>query len=244
MRKPPLLLIGCGRIGRLAAGLLARRWSVHVLERRRGLRLPRGTVRATADAIGEHSVVVFAVPADELRRILTRQGKTIRPGAFVADLCAVKSAPAEWMAASLRPGVSYAGLHPLFGPDSATEPGPAIAVCPGRMSASCRRKLTRELRALGLKPVETTPAIHDRTMASTLFLTQIIGLASVPLTTGTLPFGTPSSALLRVIGARAARNSPDLLREIVAWNPSAPKVFRSLLDRLTAEFRKNSRIRS
>jgi prephenate dehydrogenase len=242
MKKPDILLVGYGRFGRLAAGLLRPRWKVHVLERRRSLRLPPWIDRAQPGDIGRFGVVVLAIPAAGLKTFLGRYGRRITPGAFVCDVCAVKAAPIGWMRRHLDGGVSYAGLHPLFGPDSAAGGvrGRSVAVCRGRLTAACHSRLISTIRKMGLKPVETTPAIHDRTMASTLFLTQIVGLAAGAADRGLHPFVTPSYPHLKVVIDRSAGNSGALLDELARWNRYVPAVLRRFEARSAREIRKIS----
>lgn len=228
MKKPGILIVGFGRFGRLAAGLLRPRWTVHVLERRAGVRLPGWVRRAGPGDIPRFGVVILAIPADRLKVFLERYGGRITPGAFVADVCAVKVATLRWMRRHLGERVSYAGLHPLFGPDSAAGGvrGLSMIVCRGRLTPRCLRRLMIVLRGMGLKPVETTAANHDRTMASTLFLTQIVGLAAGAAAGRDHPFVTPAFPYLKVVIDRAAGNSRDLLGELLRWNGYIPSVLR------------------
>jgi prephenate dehydrogenase len=143
----------------------------------------------------------------------------------------------RWMKRLLGDGVSYAGLHPLFGPDSGARgaEGHTVAVCRGRLSASCARRLTGALRGMGMKTVDTTPAIHDRTMASTLFLTQIIGVAARGAAGNDHPFVTPAFNHLRVVIGRAAGNRGDFTGELFRWNTFVPAVLRQFEAALARE---------
>lgn len=220
MKRPDLLIVGCGRIGRLAARMLRPAWKVHFLERSSRTTLPRGTVRVRGADIGRFDVVLFAIPARRLNTFLVRYGSSLKPGSFVADFCAVKEAPMRWMKDSLPPSVSFAGLHPLFGPESlgAGLPVRRIAVCRGRSSDRCHHRLLAGLRSLGLKPVECSPTTHDRTMARTLYLAQIIGVALRRSGDPDHGLPTPTFDHLRIVAARAGANGPSLLEELRLHN--------------------------
>jgi prephenate dehydrogenase len=238
MRKAPLLLVGYGRFGAFAAVHLKRSFEVHVLDSRRGLRLAAGLKRARPADIREFDILLLALPATRLEKFLKSNGRRIRDGAFVADLCAVKSAPLGWMRRYLPGGVSYAGLHPLFGPSSAATGlrGHRVVVCRGRATAACRKRLLGWIRRFGLEPVETDPATHDRAMASTLFLTQIVGNLLPGPGHSAPPFGTPSSESLRRVVETARGNSPALLPELLTYNRFCRAALRRLERRFSMKF--------
>ncbi len=222
MKKPSLLLVGYGRFGSFAAHILLGRFSVHVLEHRRGVRLGPSLKRASIKDLDRFGIVILALPAHRLEAFLRRYGQRFRPGAFIADVCAVKDAPSKWMKRHLPEDVSFAGLHPLFGPDSAATGvrGHTIVVCRGRTTPACHRRLLSTLRKFGLKAVETNPVIHDRSMASTLFLTQFIGSILPPrMVSDPPPLATPAWQHLSLVAWRAAGNSPELLEELYRYNP-------------------------
>ncbi len=235
MRKPALLLVGYGRFGSFAAKMLRSRFTVHVLESRRSVKLARGLIRASLRDVATFDLAILSLPALRLRRFLGRNGHRFRDGAFVADLCAVKIAPMNWLQTHLSPNVSYSGLHPLFGPDSAATGvrGHSVAVCRGRSSGACHRRLIATLRAIGLKPIETNPLTHDKSMASSLFLTQFIGetvtSAGAP---SPAPLSTAGFRHLEIICRRAAGNAPDLIRELYRFNPYCEKSLQTLLRRV------------
>jgi prephenate dehydrogenase len=244
VKKPPLLLVGYGRFGSFIAPVLRRHFSVHVLERRATVRLARGLKKASAAEICRFGLVVLAIPSGGLDRFLEGNHARFREGTFIAQLSAVQELPLAEMERLLPAGVSYAGLHPIFGPASARAGlrGQTIAFCGGRLTPVCRRRLTLFLRRLGLKIIETTPANHDRAMASTLFLTQFIG-SIVPYRPGRheSPLDTPAFRHLAGVLETAAGNSPDLLRELCMYNRFCENTLQRTINGFAREIR---RIRS
>lgn len=231
MKKPSLLLVGYGRFGSFAAEILKSRFTVHILERGRPERIRPGLKRARLDDLGTFQLIVLALPAHRLEMFLKMNGKRISDRAFVADVCAVKSAPMQWFRTRLPQTVSFAGLHPLFGPESAAtgHTGHSIAVCRGRSSDQCHRRLLASLKSMGLIPVETDPITHDKSMASSLFLTQFIGKCLPSLAGSDLPpLVTATFEHLRIIAVRAARNAPGLLGELHRFNPYCGKTLSTL----------------
>jgi len=233
MKREDLLIVGYGRFGRLLGSVLRSEFRVSVLDRTPG-KVPRPLRRVTPAEIGKFQVVILALPVHRLEPFLRREGNRFKPGAFVADVSALKDAPLRWMARHLPSSVSFAGLHPLFGPDSAGDglPGHSVVVCRGRSSPGCHRRLIRFLRKIGLNTVETNPATHDKIIASTLFLTQWVGeVLPRGLTAGPLPFETPSVEFLRLVADRAQKDRHHILRDLCRFSPHCAKMLRRLTTR-------------
>ncbi|HEY5599192.1 MAG TPA: prephenate dehydrogenase/arogenate dehydrogenase family protein [Candidatus Manganitrophaceae bacterium] len=231
MKKRPLLLVGYGRFGKYAASILRRHFDLHVLETRKNVRPGRGIRRVGNADIPRFSIILLAIPVHRLRGFLKQHSSRVAPGSFVADVCAVKEKPLEWMDEFLPDNVSFSGLHPLFGPDSARQGlrGHAVVVCRGRTTSGCHRKLLTIIKKLGLKSIETDPGTHDRTIASTLFMTQWIGrwAASCGLTRH-FPFETPAFNSLRILMSRAGNDAPALLRDIYRYSPYSRRIVKKL----------------
>ncbi len=223
-------LIGYGRFGRLAAGVLARRANVVVWDprlRRKG-RLARRVLSTTLEEVARQPVVVLAVPVSALRELLTRVRSYVSPGALVLDVCAVKSVPLRWMSAALPPGVSIIGTHPFFGPDSynGTLEGHRIVLCPVRAPRRLLMQVRRVLRESGLHVEIMTPDAHDRTMAETVFLTQFVGrLLAAARLAGTEGW-TVHSRRLRSIVDVARNDSRELFLDMWKYNPHARAIVR------------------
>jgi prephenate dehydrogenase len=172
-------LIGYGRFGRFAARYLSRHGKVvvHDPSVRRIRPQRRSIVSGTLSDVASQPVVILALPVSEMRAVLFRIRKIVRPGSLILDVCAVKEQPARWMRDILPGSVRILGTHPLFGPDSAvhTIRGHHVALCPVRMSRLELRKVQRKLRVAGLVPHVMTAQRHDRMMAETILLTQFVG---------------------------------------------------------------------
>jgi prephenate dehydrogenase len=212
-------LIGAGRFGRfLALALVKAGYRVVVADRRR-VRIP-GAPRVTLIEAASRPVVFLALPAGEIRPVVSRLAPRLSPGTLVVNLAAVQELPAGWMRAALPRSVDCAGVHMLFGPDSARTGlrGHRAVLCPVRLSDASVRRLKSSLRKLGLEVAIATPRAHDHAMARTLFLTQFTGraLAGMLAPAG---FRTRNAELLSAIIDASTADSPALFHDLYRYNP-------------------------
>ncbi len=224
--KTPVGIIGVGRFGAFAARHLAKTHSVAVMDTRRiGLR-GTGYSRMALHDISQKKLIVLAVPINKLRVILKKISPFLSPGTLVCDVCSVKEQPIQWMKELLPQQVHILGLHPLFGPDSAAVSlkNKVIVVCPIRLPSQKLKKINKYFTTLGLKVVRTTPTLHDKTMASTLFLTQYIGRTLKPFTAWRTNLTTKNFILLREIVATTGNDSDELFRDMYRYNRFAKKI--------------------
>lgn len=225
-------LIGYGRFGRVAAGILARKGNVVVWDpslARHGSLGRRVSSVSLAAAAGQ-SLVVLAVPVSGLRSVLQQIRTAVKPGATVVDVCAVKVQPVRWMRALLPRSVSILGTHPLFGPDSYTGSlgGHRIVLCPVRGPEAEVRAARRLLTQAGLAVSVMSPDAHDRMMAETVFLTQYVGRLVAMARLGRTKGGTVHYRHLQSIVSVARNDSEQLFLDMWRYNPHAQKVARRL----------------
>lgn len=200
-------IVGTGLIG-TSIGLALRAKSQHtrvvgfdthrahaqVAKRRGAIDLITASLQA---AVGGADIVVLAVPLRVVIALLPRVMKAASPDSLVLDVAGQKT-PVAAVAARLlsrRPCAAFIGGHPmagleLAGPRHATRElfqARPFALCaepqPGRLAAL--RRADRFVRALGAVPVHLDAAVHDRIIAATSALPQIVASA-VALAAGEL----------------------------------------------------------
>ncbi len=218
-------LIGYGRFGRFAAGLLSQKAEVVVWDpalARTG-RLSRRLTSVSLEEAAGQTVVILAVPVSALREVLHRMRSFVVDGAIVIDVCAVKARPIRWMASILPSGVSIIGSHPFFGPDSytGTLKGHRVVLCPVRGPATVLQRTRSVLSKAGLAVEIMAPDAHDRKMAETVFLTQFVGRLLASSHLGESEGWTVHSRRLRTIVDVAKRDSPELFLDMWRYNPHA-----------------------
>jgi prephenate dehydrogenase len=233
--KKEIALIGYGRFGKLLARHLHTRFSLLAADPalKRSDRFVR---RVTTERAFQSPVIVLAVPIRKLKALLARHGRRCNPGALVIDVCSVKEAPIGWMKQYLPSSVALLGTHPLFGPDSAPDSltHHPVILCPERISSRRLQSIRRHLTSVGLQHTDMTPADHDRLMARSLFLAQLIGrgLSEMPLPAHRATTMNYRN-LIRIV-TTAENDSKELFRDMYRYNRFA----RAIPDEVVRSFTK------
>lgn len=243
----PVLVLGCGLIGgSVAAGLSESGVEVWGADRRDLAPLvERGWLsrQVPVERIGEAALVVLAVPPSAVLGALARL--PFRPGHVVTDTASVK-APVVRAAARLAAGVAFVGGHPMTGGTGsgweAARPdlfrGAAWALSPVEFSVESRVEAPRDrtrgtpedargrvealVRRLGAEPVAVEPERHDRIVALTSHLPQLLAVA-LASEIGALD-GAEDDAWAALLGPggqgllRLAESPYELWRDILALN--------------------------
>ncbi len=228
--------IGYGNFGRFAVPLLAPLTRVIVVDPDASAPLPPGVTTASlADAASVADALVLATPVSAMQDVLRAVGPLLRPGTLVVDVGSVKQQPMELMEACLPESVSYAGTHPLFGPQSGAAgiAGLRIALCRGRI-ADDRYDALRSLLAdtLALTVLEPTPDEHDQAMAYVQGLTHLIGWAFRELDPPETPLATVAYERMVSLRANVADDTPELFETIQRFNPHVGAVRTRFLEAL------------
>jgi prephenate dehydrogenase len=224
-------IIGVGRFGRLAAGLLKKDFQVSVYDSREGRR-PQGVGRRPLHEVAAKPVVLLCVPISQIRKTCLAIRPFLSPGQLILDTCSVKVRPLTEMLQTLPKFVEILGTHPLFGPDSVRQGirGLKIVLCPIR----CQRVLEvrRYLRTKGLEVILTTPDQHDREMAKTQALFHFLarGIANSGIQIGRL--STPGPAQFFRDLEDVQNDSPQLFRDLQTLNRYAAAARKRLIQSL------------
>jgi chorismate mutase/prephenate dehydrogenase len=181
-------------------------------------------------------LALLAVPIEATPAVARRLGSFLGPQCLLADITSLKAAP---LAAMLRahPG-PVLGLHPLFGPNTATLDKQIIAVCPGRDPAASTWLLDQFV-VWGCVPVHTPADAHDEIMgivqAVRHFATFAFGLflherrLSIART---LELSSPIYRLELGMVGRLFAQSPDLYARIIFASPQRRALLKAYLDSL------------
>lgn len=225
-------LIGYGRFGRFAAKHLASHDTVVVHDPaiRRISSTKKRIIRGSLSEAASQQLVILALPVSEMRAVLIRIRKLVRPGSLVVDVCAVKEQPSHWMKEILPRSVRILGTHPLFGPDSASKTirGHHIAVCPVRVNRLELDRIRQTLRQAGLVPHVMTVQRHDRMMAETILLTQFVGRVVSRASLGKWPVLTRNYRTLVDLVDVTRHDTRQLFVDMVRFNRHGGAVVRSL----------------
>ncbi len=238
----PILVFGCGLIGAsAAAGWSAAGYQVWGYDRRdlaslveRGWIARQVPVEALDSSLPEAAVVLLALPVSGILAALRRL--PFRAGQLVTDAGSVK-APVIEAAAALPAGVDFVGGHPMAGseetgyetarPDLFAGATWALVSSGAGESERPLARVAALVRALGAEPLVCDAAAHDRVVALTSHLPQLLATALAaelesrdePLAAALL--GPGGRAFLRLAGS-----SFDVWRDVLDHN--AEEVERAL----------------
>jgi len=223
--KKRIGLIGYGNYGRFVRSRLSGFCPVTVHDPAAGRDDLAGAVSA--------DIVLLAVPVSSLRAFIRKAKPLLKPGSLVVDLSSVKVKPLRMLTRGLRHPV--AGVHTLFGPESAKAgvKGLTAVLCRGSAPRSDCLRLRRFLeKKLGLTVVEMTAEEHDRQMAWVQGLSHFVGKAFQNLKAPSLPFRTLSFEKLLDMNHLLRRTTWPLFETIEKENPYAAGVRRKFLGEL------------
>ena len=246
---PTIGLFGFGAFGRLIAEHLHVHLPIIVYDPVMQAYGPGWQGKITIGSVGDAGscdIIILAVPVSELRNAIRSLRPHLRPDAIVIDVGSVKLKPARIMLSELPEFVDIIGMHPLFGPQSASEgiAGHKIAVCPVR--GQSRLRVAAFLRrVLGLKVHVTSAEAHDREAAIVQGLTHLI--AKVLLRMEPLPteMTTASFDHLMQAAEMVRYDSPSVFHAIEKDNPFAAGVrerFFALAEEARAELEHRDRV--
>ncbi len=139
---------------------------------------------------------------------------------LIVDVCSVKVHPAKIMAEELSE-CELIATHPMFGPDSAARglTELKLAFCPLAASPENQNMVRYFWETKGVEVIETTPEEHDRQAAYSQAMPYIIAHALNGISLPELTFPTRSSRSLYDIAHYSAKDSEQLFRDMLAYNP-------------------------
>ncbi len=149
-------------------------------------------------AVEEASVVILALPADQIHETLSLIVKDLKEGAVVLDTAPVKGATIGWVNELLPEGRYYVGLTPGINPAYLNETKVGIEAAhadlfhngliaittPGRSNSEAIQLATDLVRFLGAAPLFADPNEMDGVMAAIHLLPQLMAAALLLTTTG------------------------------------------------------------
>jgi prephenate dehydrogenase len=229
----PVLVVGTGLLG-TSVGLACQRAGIEVLlsdTSSEHVRTASGLGAGRPVAPGDRpQLVVVAVPPDHLGATLLAQ--LAAGDAFVTDVGSVKSGPLAEVAAVADPDQlrRYVGSHPMAGSERSGPLAASAALFDGRPWAVTPHPTTDEAatelvldlaRLCGAVPVVLSPEEHDRAVARTSHLPQLVSA----LVAGRLAGAPAEHLVLSGQGVRdvtrIAGSDPAMWQQIIGANAEA-----------------------
>ena len=236
-------MIGAGRFGRFVAQTLHEKGYEVVVADRRRVRI-RGVRRVPTREAARTPIVLLALPVREIPPLLRQIAPSLRAGTLLVNLAAVQELPARWMREALPASIDLVGLHALFGPSSAHggRQGRRAVLCAVRIAPARLRRVRSALRVLGIRATNATCTEHDRAMARTLFVTQLVGRALAPIVPRSGIMTANAESLARLIAASTA-DPFVLLADLYRFNRHTHAVARRIVSRVKGEHARMRRAR-
>ena len=230
--KKEIAVIGYGRFGRCATHHLKKRFRVIVSDSHKITRVEKGITKVSIEEAAKASIILLAVPINQITPLLKKIAPKLRPNALICDVCSVKTQPIQWMKRHLPQNVFILGTHPLFGPDSASESiqGRTIVLCPVKIPSAKLRHIHEQLMSMGLNVSFMTPQQHDRLMATTLFLTQLVGRGLLQMKLPRTSTSTQNFQLLQQLVQTVKNDTKELFRDMYRYNRYAYSIPKKLAD--------------
>jgi prephenate dehydrogenase len=194
--SPPLVvaIVGMGLMGGSLAMALRAATRHRIVGCVEPGRRPAGSLRDLVDEVATDparavasDVVVFATPVSETLRLLAALGPRARPGSVWTDVGSVKTAICRAAARCVASGASFVGGHPMTGSEKGglanaradLFEGATWALTPlaSRRDAGALRRLREIARSIGARPLVLGAGEHDRIVAFTSHLPQIVASA-------------------------------------------------------------------
>jgi prephenate dehydrogenase len=223
MQSAPAAIIGYGRFGEQAAGLVAAGgFETYVVEPNE-LRLQRaqaaGHTALQMSDIGEMEAVFIAVPPSAFEATVNSMAEHITRGQIITDTCSVKTHPAQVMREQLPSGQLIA-THPMFGPGTA-HLGVAdqqVVICPVRTDSRSLETIKGFWSDRGCKVIDMTPLRHDYEAVYAQGLTFTIGQLVREISDPSVSLRTRNYEALAGVAERTGANK-GLYHDLMFYNP-------------------------
>ncbi|MEW6261071.1 MAG: prephenate dehydrogenase/arogenate dehydrogenase family protein [Thermodesulfobacteriota bacterium] len=202
----------------------------------------RHTAMTPVELCTRSDVIVLSVPVDTAVDIAQHIGPALSSNQILTDVCSLKRVIVSAMRQSTRAQV--VGMHPLFGPATASIQGQNVILCPPELSDGFTW-LKETFEHEGAVVTVTDPETHDRTMALVQALTHwmTMTLAAVMKRQFDIDsidrFATPVFRLQLGLIGRMLHQDPELYNMLIAQNPESDRMILAFLeegDRLRSIF--------
>ncbi len=185
-------------------------------------------LRSVEEAL-DADTVILAMPVLEIVRFVDEFGGRFKPGSLVLDTGSAKQAVVQAMRRRIPGSVHAVGGHPMVGTeragaagaDPAALRGAAFVLTPVRRDRVALARARALVRAMGARPVEMDPLVHDRVMAGTSHLAHVaafaLAAASAEATGEDEAAGDPISPGFRA-ATRLAASDPVMVSSFLRAN--------------------------
>ncbi len=234
INKTAVSIIGYGRFGPVLTGLLKGAHQVYAydVDDISQLAAGSGATACTWDEAVQADTIFLAVPIRELKRVVARLAKDIKPGQTVIDVCSVKVYPATVLKEHLMEGVHIIASHPLFGPDSCTEGFADLPIMmhPVSKAGKAYQYWHSYFSRMGLLVMEMSPEEHDRVAARSQGITHFIGRVLTEYGIAATDIDTEGFRDLLSVVEQTCHDSLQLFHDLENYNPYTMEMVGQLIE--------------
>lgn len=223
-------IIGMGSFGSFAAEKLSKVAEIKAYDTKAAVDRKWSTDLAQ---VASCDYVLLCVPVSSYVSVLNSLKPLLGEKTIVVDISSVKIEPHRIFRQHMAKQ-PYVSLHPLFGPQSASDSlvGHDVVLCPELSSADALPGIVKCLSGLGLVVREMSADQHDKLMAELHALTFFVARGLDRIGVKPEEIMTPSYQKLVDLAELEKHHSDELFNTIQSSNPYAADVRRRLLDAL------------
>lgn len=219
-------IVGYGQMGRFMASLLApfARVLAYDPAPSSGSASTEPALRVGIERAASAPLVFLFPPIPKVSACCELIAPHVTPGALIVEGCSVMCHPTREMLRLLPAHVDVAGCHPLFGPQSGAAGVQGFKVVVSAVRTQRIELLVDLFRRLELEVVQMSPEQHDRAMARTQALEQLV--ARVLMNVGVAPeaIDVPGYRKLVELKQLLEHDSEELFLAVHHYNPFAAEV--------------------
>jgi prephenate dehydrogenase len=222
-------VIGYGSFGSFVCKWLADDFLLRVFDK--DLTLIPSKFASTLEDVCKSDYLILAIPLSAYTSTLQTIKPLLTKSSVIIDVSSVKQEPIRLITEYLD-GQPFVALHPLFGPESASDNlnGHKLVLC--ETSYSEISAIAVYLEQLGLVVIKMTAEEHDKEMAVVQGLTFFLARGLNEFGLHEMKLKTPSFEKLLSLAELDKHHSNDLLETILTGNKHAMNIRRSFMQAL------------
>jgi prephenate dehydrogenase len=226
MSESTIGIVGYGQMGRFMAQLLSPWAKVLAYDPvpPRSVHQDGPVELADVARVAACPIVFLFPPIPKISQCCELIADHLRPGTLVVEGCSVMCHPTREMVRLLPSHVDLVGCHPLFGPQSGASGLQGFKVVLSAVRTERLEVVASLFRRLELEVVQMSPEQHDKAMARTQALEQLLGRTLMKLGVGPEPIDVPGYRKLVEVKQMLEHDSEELFLAVHQHNPFAAEV--------------------
>ncbi len=170
----------------------------------------------TLDKAASNDILLLFPPIVKMEDCCKMIRPHLRKGAIIIEGCSLMEQSVKHMQDILPEDVDIIGSHALFGPESGKDGIKGLSFVLSDVRTDNLDKIKDLFSNLNLNIIEMTPAEHDKLMADTLAIEELVGRILMKLDIREQQFATPGFKLLLQMRAMVENDTDELVKALFA----------------------------